>query len=182
MSVKFVTPEATASYVHVFSPSETPSGAMKYSISLLFPKDKTDMGPMKEAIKKAAAEKWGKKIPKDMRNPIRDGDEKDQEEYHGHWFINASASEDYPPKIVMAVPGTPPIIDSREFYSGCVCRASVNFYAYDTAGNKGIAAGLNAIAKIRDGEPLGNVVDPKKEFADFLVSPSSAEDNNDLGF
>jgi len=176
--MKFITPEATASYVHVFSPAETPSGTMKYSVSLLFPKDKTDMGPMKKAIQAAAAEKWGQKIPKRLRNPIRDGDEKDQEEYHGCWFINANANEDRRPKVVG--PDLQLIIDPDEFYSGCVCRASINFYGYDTAGNIGVGAGLNSLMKVRDGDPLGNVSNPAVDFAEFKTeTPASS---NDLGF
>ena len=181
MSVKVVTPEATASYANVFTPRETPNGDMKYSISLLFPKESTDMTTIKAAIEEAIAEKWGKKRPKDLRIPVRDGDEKDQDEYHGHWFINANSSEDRKPKIVG--PDLQPIIDSDEFYSGCICRASINFYPYDTAGNKGIGAGLNAVMKVKDGEPLGNVVDPQKEFAEFASPASSiSDDSNDLGF
>ena len=34
-------------------------------------------------------------------------------------------------------------------------RASINLYAFNTNGNKGIACGLNNLQKIRDGEPLG---------------------------
>ncbi len=180
MSVKVTTPEATASYVNVFSPRETPNGDMKYSISLLFPKDSTDMSSIKKAIEQAITEKWGKKRPKDLRIPVRDGDEKENEEYHGCWFINANASEDRKPKVVG--PTLQPVIDPDEFYSGCICRASISFYPYDTAGNRGIGAGLNAVMKVRDGEPLGNVIDPQKEFAEFASAAKPDEDSNDLGF
>ena len=32
---------------------------------------------------------------------------------------------------------------------------SVNFYAFNSNGNRGIACGLGNIQKVRDGEPLG---------------------------
>lgn len=38
---------------------------------------------------------------------------------------------------------------------GVYGRASINFYAFNSNGNKGIACGLNNLQKIRDGEPLG---------------------------
>ena len=48
-----------------------------------------------------------------------------------------------------------PILDQSEVYSGCYGRVSVNFYAFNSNGNKGIACGLGNIQKIRDGERLG---------------------------
>ncbi len=48
-----------------------------------------------------------------------------------------------------------PITDPQELYSGCYGRAIINFYVYDTNGNKGVSAGLNGIMKLQDGEPLG---------------------------
>ena len=54
-----------------------------------------------------------------------------------------------------------PITEPEEVYSGCYGRAIINFYIYDTAGNKGVTAGLNGIMKLGDGEPLagGHVTD-----------------------
>ena len=48
-----------------------------------------------------------------------------------------------------------PILDRSEVYSGVYGRASINFYAFNSNGNKGIACGLNTLQKIKDGEPLG---------------------------
>lgn len=48
-----------------------------------------------------------------------------------------------------------PILDRSEVYSGVYGRASINFYAFNSNGNKGIACGLNNLQKIKDGEPLG---------------------------
>ena len=48
-----------------------------------------------------------------------------------------------------------PILDRDEVYSGCYARVSLNFYAFNSNGNKGVAVGLGNIQKIRDGESLG---------------------------
>lgn len=45
------------------------------------------------------------------------------------------------------------ILERSEVYSGVYGRASINFYAFNSNGNKGIACGLNNLQKIRDGEP-----------------------------
>jgi hypothetical protein len=44
--------------------------------------------------------------------------------------------------------------------------ASVNFYAFNSNGNRGVACGLNNIQKLRDGEPLGGRSRPEDDFAD----------------
>jgi len=51
-----------------------------------------------------------------------------------------------------------PITEPKELFSGCYGRAIINFYVYDTNGNKGISAGLNGLMKLYDGEPLGGGV------------------------
>ena len=66
-------------------------------------------------------------------------------------FINANSAS--APGIVDA--GCQPIIERSEVYSGVYGRASINFYAFNSNGNKGIACGLNNLQKIKDGEPLG---------------------------
>ena len=65
------------------------------------------------------------------------------------------------------------IIDRSEVYSGVYGRASINLYAFNSKGNKGIACGLNNLQKIKDGEPLGGKSRAEDDFAtedddDFL--------------
>jgi hypothetical protein len=52
-------------------------------------------------------------------------------------------------------------------YSGCYIRASINFYAFNTNGNRGIACGLNNIQKLADGTPLGGHSRAEDDFADL---------------
>ena len=134
-------------------PNEKP----KYSCAILIPKsDTATIGKIKAAVAAAAEEgkgaKFGGKIPKNLKQPLRDGDtESDNEEYAGYMFFSASSTRK--PQIVDA--NVNPILDQDEFYSGCIGRASINFYAFDVKTNKGIAAGLNNIQKLEDGERLG---------------------------
>ena len=70
--------------------------------------------------------------------------------------------------------GKKPILDRGEVYSGCYARVSLNFYAFNSTGNKGIACGLGNIQKIRDGEPLGGKTSAADDFStladdDFLT-------------
>ena len=66
-----------------------------------------------------------------------------------------------------------PILDRSEVYSGVYGRASVNFYAFNSNGNRGIACSLNNLQKIRDGEHLGGKSSAEEDFSteeedDFL--------------
>ena len=59
-------------------------------------------------------------------------------------------------------------------YSGCYGRVSLNFYAFNSNGNKGVACGLGNIQKIKDGEPLGGKTSAADDFStladdDFLA-------------
>ena len=170
LTTKLVTGKVRFSYVHVFTPTAMEEGQeKKYNISILIPKsDKATIAKAKAAIdvayKKALAEKWGNKAPRNWNNPLRDGDtEKDDEVYEGYYFINAKSVRK--PKIVDK--DFNEILDPEDFYSGCFGRASVNFFAFDTAGNKGVAAGLENLMKLSDGEPLGGgASNPEDDFAD----------------
>ena len=67
-----------------------------------------------------------------------------------------------------------PILDQSEVYSGCYGKISVTFYGYNSNGNRGIAAGLGNIQKLKDGESLGGRTSAADDFAtededDFLA-------------
>ena len=123
------------------------------------------------AIEEGIAKFGGKKPNKAaLKLPLRDGDtERDDEVYKNCFFVNANSTT--APQIVDRT--VQPILDREEVYSGCYARVSINFYAYNTNGNKGIACGLGNIQKIADGEPLGGRTSAKDDFSsledeDFL--------------
>ena len=106
-----------------------------------------------------------------IKTPLRDGDTErpDDPAYAGSYFINANSAT--APGIVDA--DCNPILTRSEVYSGVYGRASINFYAFNSNGNKGIACGLNNLQKIRDGEPLGGKSSAASDFStdadeDFL--------------
>ncbi|AGR47409.1 hypothetical protein EMERY_79 [Brevibacillus phage Emery] len=155
---KVVTGKVRFSYAHLFKPTAIDDNQEpKYSVCLLIPKsDKETLRKIKTAVdaaKQAGVGTWGGKIPANLKTPLRDGDEErpDQPEYAGHYFLNANSKQK--PGIVDK--DCSEILDSTEVYSGCYGRASINFYAFNTAGNKGIACGLNNVQKIADGDFLG---------------------------
>jgi hypothetical protein len=157
---KVITGKVRFSYVHVFEPQAAEgSDKEKYSVSIIIPKeDKKTLDKIDKAIELALENgkaKFGGKIPKGLKMPLRDGDEeRDDEAYAGSMFLSANS---------MIKPGIvdenlDPIMDKDEFYSGCYGRASINFYAFNVGGNKGIACGLNNLQKLEDGERLGGSI------------------------
>lgn len=154
---KVKTGKVRFSYAHVFEPTSMQEGQdKKYSVSILIPKtDTATITRIKAAIEEAkelGKGKWNNVIPKNLKTPLRDGDEEREgdEAYAGHFFIGANST--MKPGIVDK--DRQPIISADEFYSGCFGRASINFYAYNASGSKGIAAGLNNLQKLEDGARL----------------------------
>lgn len=156
------------SYFNGWEPVSINGGKAKYSVSVLIPKDDTaTINKINQAIDAAIEEgigRFGGKKPNKaaLKLPLRDGDlERDDDVYKGHYFINANSTT--APQIVDA--NLNQILDRGEVYSGCYGRVSLNFYAFNTNGNKGVACGLGNIQKLRDGEPLGGRSSAKDDFS-----------------
>ena len=80
-NTRIVVKDARMAYVHLLEPRAAAEGAeAKYSITLIIPKtDEAGIAAIKAAMKAAVTKKFGDKPPKGLRNPLRDGDEKDAE-------------------------------------------------------------------------------------------------------
>ena len=175
-NTKVVTGIVRLSYEHVWEPASINGSNPKYSVSLIIPKDDVKtIAAINQAVDNAikdGAAKFGGKIPPKgaLKLPLRDGDtERDDEAYRNAYFVNANGTT--APQIVDRA--VQPILDRNEVYSGCYARVSINFYAFNSNGNKGIACGLNNLQLIRPGEPLGGKASAESDFAtdddeDFL--------------
>lgn len=169
---------ARLSYAYVWEPSDK-SG--KYSAQLLVDKDDTktlkkidkaiqtaiEVGKTKLANNKGV-------VPKNIKLPLHDGDDgdKDGEEYEGMMYFNASSNQ----KPSICDRRREPITDEAKVYSGCYANVAVKFYAFAVEGNKGIAAGLQAIQKVKDGERLGGGYFNSDNFDDL------GDDDDDFDF
>lgn len=158
------------SYTHVFA-KFNPDGSDKdgkYMTNILIPKtEKETIKAIKEAIeaaKKAGiVSKWGGKEPKSLDLPLRDGNDKEDDVYAGHYYLNAKSNTR--PGIVGR--NKEPITDEEEIYSGVWCDVSVTFYPYDVVGKRGVACGLNNLMKFKDDEKLGGRASAENDFADI---------------
>lgn len=168
-STKVVTGKVRFCYVNVFEPTAMNEGdTPKYNICVLIPKSDTAtidkikkaIEAAKEAGKAKLADKNGR-IPANLKLPLRDGDEErpDDPAFEDHYFINANSMRQ--PSVVDR--SLNPIMSRDEFYSGCYGRASINFYAFNVS-SKGIAAGLNNLQKLEDGEMLAGGSTVEEDF------------------
>ena len=126
---------------------------------MLIPKDDTEIinainAAVDAAIEEGIAKFGGKKPNKaTIKLPLKDGDvERDDADYKA----------------------VKPILDRDEVYSGCYAKVSLNFYAFNSNGNRGVACGLGNIQKIRDSEYLGGRTSATDDFStveddDFLA-------------
>ncbi|MGG4397215.1 DUF2815 family protein [Paenibacillus thiaminolyticus] len=192
-STKLVTGKVRLSYANVWEPEADDYGNLFYSTAILIPKeDKVTLSKYKsiiEALKEQAKAKYGGKLPKDFHTPLRDGDEEAEEKgeaYVGHYFFNAKSKNK--PGIAKPIGKDPStgktkfqeITDTTEVYSGCYAKVSINFYLFDQKGNKGIAAGLNNIVKVQDGDFLGGRSSVNDDFGDEDFDIDDVDDDEDF--
>lgn len=169
---KIVTGKVRFSYVNVFEPKSVNGGDEKYSVTLLIPKSDTNthqkiMAEINKTIQNSITDVFKGITPANLHLPIYDGDglrpsgEPFGAECKECWVM--SAKSNVAPEVVDA--NRQFIISKNEFYSGCYGRASINFYAYNQNGNKGIGCGLCNVQKLEDGQPLGGRTSAAEDFA-----------------
>lgn len=181
-STQITTGRVRFSYVNVFTPKAASDGAAeKYSVTLIIPKtDAHTLNKIKAAIEAAKASYLtrfpGKKLPASLKSTLHDGDGEKPNggeygpECKGSYVISCSSNN----KPVIVNADKTPLTEPSELYSGCYGRAVLNFYVYDTNGNKGISAGLNGVMKLSDGEPLAGGIVTDSDWDDDW------EDSDDL--
>lgn len=157
--MQILTPPGEAAHAFVFRPSPPMDGAAnkdpQFQLTLLWD-DGKHLDKLRKAIEDVAVAKFGAKAKQmlekgQLKNPLRDGDETNQEWKHGKLFLTARSTER--PEVVDA--DMSDIIDTSKFYGGCIARMDLWLYAFDKAGNKGVAAILNNVQKVGDGERKG---------------------------
>ena len=177
---KVLTGEVRLSYAALTAPRASQQGGKeKYSVTLLIPKTDTatiaDLNAsFQAAYDEGVAKKWNgaRPTPKAI---IHDGDGLRPsgvpfgDECKGHWVLIASSVNK--PQVV-GIDNVNCELAPQDIYSGMFARVTVNFFAFDTAGNKGVGCGLGNVLKTRDGEPLSGGASAASDFAD-VASPAT---------
>lgn len=169
--MKVKTPRFRVSFPKVFKAKVNKlSGKAEFSVVALFPKG-ADLSALEKAAEAVKEERWGKdkaKWPKNLKSPFRDQGEKVREDGslpQGHEkgaIFMSFKSKDKPGVVDQNVQ---PIMEENVFYPGCWAIASVNAYAYDHAGNRGVSFGLNNVQKVGDGESFSGKPSAESDFS-----------------
>ena len=182
IATKVLTGEVRLSYVNLITPRAAQQGGEpKYSVTLLIPKSdnatKMDIdNSIRAAYEEGVSKKWGGAHPQ-PKVIVHDGDGLRPsglpfgEECKGCWVITASTKNK--PQVV-GIDNVNCELAPNDIYSGMYARVTLNFFAYDTAGSKGVGCGLGNVMKTRDGEPLSGGASAASDFADFNAQPNYA--------
>lgn len=175
-------PLCRLAFVQLVSPNEDG----KYKVVCIFDAEAQET-PAYKALRKAASDaakaKWGDKLPAKMKTPFKDAEDfvNDSGERYagfedGAICINATSKQK--PKVVDRL--VDPIVEPGDIYSGMFAYVSLNAFAYEVEGSKGVSFGLNNVQKVRDGERLGGgPTDPEDDF-DQLDEAESEDGDDDI--
>ena len=182
IATKVLTGEVRLSYVNLTTPRAAQQGGEpKYSVTLLIPKSDTATkmdidNSIRAAYEEGVSKKWGGAHPQ-PKVIVHDGDGLRPsglpfgEECKGCWVITASTKNK--PQVV-GIDNVNCELAPNDIYSGMYGRVTLNFFAYDTAGSKGVGCGLGNVMKTKDGEPLSGGASAASDFADFNTMPAAA--------
>lgn len=174
IATKVLTGEVRLSYCNLTTPRASQQGGEpKYGVTLLIPKsDAATLNDIAKSIEAAyedgVTRKWGGARPQ-MKVLLHDGDGLRPsglpfgDECKGHYVINASSKNK--PQVV-GIDNINTELAPNDIYSGMYARVTLNFFAYDTSGSKGVGCGLGNVMKTKDGEPLAGGASAASDFAD----------------
>lgn len=172
IATKVLTGEVRLSYVNLITPRAAQQGQdPKYSVTLLIPKnDQATLANINASIQAAyddgVTKKWGGAHPT-QKVIVHDGDGLRPsglpfgDECKGHWVLTASTKNK--PQVV-GIDNINCELAPQDIYSGMFARVTINFFAYDSAGSKGVGCGLGNVLKTRDGEPLSGGASAASDF------------------
>ncbi len=187
MTVK--TPVFRGSFVNLAKPrkrDDDDKGEGKYSILIVLPKDKPStkkfLMDIKKCIQKAYADKHGKTIAlEDLRTrlphyPIKNGDKMEQENFHGHWCINAASN--FKPHSVDKTGED--LTTADDLYSGAWYRCLLSAWGWhNPKSGKGVSINLLSAIKMKDDKRFGGGSNAAEDFKEDIEEGEDDEDGDD---
>jgi hypothetical protein len=184
---KITTPPFVLAFPTLIEPKPDQNGnpPLKYSIKMMFKKDMTGkdlelFNAMKAAISKMAkdtfADKDGK-VPKSVKNPLKDGDESDYEGDNGY-FVASARTQRKPGVVDQSCRLLSDNDVSEKLYPGCICRATILVGAYNIPSAKGVNLMLQNVQFLGEGTRLGGAA---KSATDDFEATETSEAASDFG-
>lgn len=182
-NINLILPPGIGSFVTLLEPKPDDKGKMWFSTSLLYGKARSaELEPLRKAIETIAVGAFGDKAMQLMaggvlRNPLRDGDLRFAQDsglykaFKNCWFVGARTNRK--PQVIDAAKNE--VFTDEDVYSGCLMRASVSVFAYNKAGNKGVALGLNNVQVLKKLERLDGRKSATDEFSEWTDESASSD-------
>lgn len=154
-------------YLNIWEPVSVNGSGARYSVGCLISKeDKASINKMNKAFeeaKKNYISKYGEIDPETFKNPIKDGDIKDNadDSFKNSFFINANCKYNAPEVVDAKVEK---ITDKSMLAVGDYGKISVTFYPYHGKDGQGVAVLLGNIQFLRKGVPIYDKVSATDEF------------------
>lgn len=166
---------ARLSFPSLFKKQSFENEAGKFKATFLLPNDDPQIAAIDAAIEKVAQEKFGAKASAILKathrndgSALRDGNSKDYDGYENTLYL--AAKSDIRPLVLDRDAKTPLAEEDGKPYAGCYVNASVDIFAYDAGGKKGISAALRGVQFVADGEAFGSSTASVDEFADLAIN------------
>ncbi len=182
--IKLTTPEFRGSYVSLVKArrvdKDNEEEVAKFGMVIVLDKDlkstRIFVKKLKAAILEASAAVHGKALDESKMKhyPISDGDDSDNEDFHGHWLIRVSSR--FKPQVIDKAGDD--LLTEDEIYSGAWYRASVTPYGWKNKFGKGVSIGINSAMKVKDDDKFGGAGSAKDDFKDHLEESDDSDDED----
>lgn len=150
---KVILQNVRLSFPSLFHKAQYQGQETKFEATFLIPKGEKVISQIENAIKEAAEEKFGVgKVPKGMKNPLIDGDEKEYNGYEGMVAVKASSSRRV---TILDRDKTPIAEEDNKIYAGCYVNAIIETWVQANDFGKRVNFNLLGIQFVKDGESFG---------------------------
>jgi len=172
------TPRCRMLWPALFEPErfrdDPPDKIQKHAITLLVPKG-SNIEVLKKEAARVAGEKWNDPASMNLRSPFISvaGQPKLAEHAEDYPIMLRARSID-PPGVVG--PDGKRVNDPSLVYGGRWCVVTLQAFAYETKGNRGVSFGLQNVQLLDHDEPLGSArVRAESEFQPVEISSGNAD-------
>lgn len=150
---KVILQNVRLSFPSLFHKAQYQGNETKFEATFLIPKGDKVISQIEKAIKEAAEEKFGVgKVPKGMKNPLIDGDEKEYNGYEGMVAVKASSSRRV---TILDRDKTPIVEEDNKIYAGCYVNAIIETWVQANDFGKRVNFNLLGVQFVKDGESFG---------------------------
>lgn len=178
-------------YPNLFTPKDTMgTGKAKFNTAFMWPKEENKeafsemVGLIKEYKTKYFPTHPNFIIPFKDENARKQDGSPHPDFFHGHYWFNATANPDFPPKVMNA--NKEDVSEAEGVHSGRNAIINVSLFSYEFKGKVGVSVNVRAVVVLSGGEPVGgggavSTSDIDKMFSDVKYDVEKEEAKEVMG-